>query len=75
MPRKKEPFPVAFAFYECPICHKKGSIGFVRDADEDQPFETGCEHKIPITVEGRIAREARLDRAAAARAEEGTDGE
>jgi hypothetical protein len=60
MARKKDTFNVAFHFYECPICHKKGSIGFRTDADEDQTMHMQCEHKIPIVVEGRIAREKRL---------------
>lgn len=60
MPRKRDAWNIGFHFYECPICHKKGSIGFLTDATEDQHFKTACEHAIPITVEGSEARDKRL---------------
>jgi hypothetical protein len=68
MARKKDSFNIAFHFYECPECHKKGSIGFRTDADEDQTMYMQCEHKIPIVIEGRINREVRRAREQAASA-------
>jgi hypothetical protein len=60
--RKDDRMTVAFHFYECPECGKKGSIGFRTDADEDQTMYMQCEHRVPIVIEGRINREARKAR-------------